>query len=255
MIPNEQSGNAGCERTRVFVISLESAKTRRARFIRHAADCEEAKVDWSFFDAHEGLTPTMKYDEQDQLICLGRRLHPRELGCYASHYSLWERIAGMEVPHVLVLEDDVVIDWHFVRLLLDADLAGRNIHYLKLYNMRPVRFRILQENFLSRRSLIRFSGFAYGAQAYVLTPEGARRFVEAFRNVRSPIDDEMDRDWQHGMPNLALFPAPVFEVVGSSTIGDQRYDEKVSLPGEIVLKRFLFRVREKLMRGVSTFRL
>lgn len=256
MTQREQHGTANSEAARVFVISLKSAEKRREKFARHAEGSKEANVAWTFFDACEALAPSLVYREQDALIQHGRRLHARELACYASHYSVWEIVAGMDVPHVLILEDDAIIDWNFVRALLDTDLSGQDIHYLKLYNTRPVRFRILEENFLLGRALIRFTGFAYGAVAYVLTPQGARRFVEMFREVKMPLDDLMDRDWYHGLSNLALFPSPVFEAVGPSTIGEARFkDENNSMPLGIALRRLLFRISQKLMRGISVIRL
>jgi glycosyl transferase family 25 len=241
---------------RVFVISLRSAEKRRETFARNAEGAADAGVAWTFFDACQSLSPSLSYRERDALIHHGRPLHPRELACYSSHYSVWEQVAAMEGASALILEDDAVIDWRYVRAVLDTDLAGQGIHYLKLYITRPVPFRILRENFLLGRSLIRFTGFAYGAVAYVLTPEGARRFVETFRDVKMPVDDLMDRDWYHGLTNLALYPSPVFESVGPSTIGDARHGpEKPTLPPDIALRRLGVRIRQKLLRGISRLRL
>ncbi len=229
--------------TGVFVISLKRAAERRASF---AARASQTDVSWTFFDACETLSPSLQYRERDALIHVGRVLHGRELGCYSSHYAVWEEIARSGVRQALVLEDDVHIDWNFVAMLLATDLASEGIHYLKLYNMRAVPFHIVREKFL-HRSLIRFSGFAYGMQAYVLTAEGAARLVEKMKVVRRPIDDEIDRDWAHGLPNLAVFPFPAFESIGPSTIGDERY-AYAPIPRDLAVPRFLARVRERLCR-------
>src|SRR3546814_16842386 len=40
------------------------------------------------------------------------------------------------------------------------------------------------------------------------------------------IDDEMDRSWAHGLPNLALYPAPILEAAVVSDIGNSRFVPK-----------------------------
>jgi len=254
-----QDGTPLPEQTpRVFVISLKRAEQRRESFVQSASGAVGESVAWEFFDAHQDLASTLSYREKDALIRRGRKLHPRELGCYSSHYSVWEKVAQMDVPHVLILEDDIVIDWKFVKAILDEDLAHKGIHYLKLYNMRPVRFKIVKENFLLRRSLIAFTGFAFGTQAYIITPEGARRFLDVFRQVEMPIDDAMNRDWRHGLPNLALFPAPLFETVGSSTIDSAtngRDGDGEHFRPSLYLRRLVFRVTEKFRRGLDSVKI
>ncbi len=227
----------------IFVVSLTSATARRAAFTTRAEGCG---LDWQFFNAYETLLPSLDYSERDAIIHTGRPLHRRELGCYSSHFALWEKIANSDMPQAIILEDDVVIDWNFARVLLSRDMAAENVHYLKLYYMRGVPFRMLRDPFLGR-NLIRFSGFAYGMQAYLLTREGAQRLIEKLRHVSRPIDDELDRDWNHGLPNLAVFPFPAFESLGPSTIGDDRYDHG-AVPRDLALARLAYRIREKFNR-------
>lgn len=227
----------------IFVVSLPNATARRMAFSARAEGCG---LNWNFFDAYDRLLPSLDYCERDAIIHTGRPLHTRELGCYSSHFALWEKIASSDMPQAIILEDDVVLDWNFARVLLSRDMAAENIHYLKLYYMRAVPFRMLRDPFLGR-NLVRFSGFAYGMQAYLLTREGAQRLVEKLRHVSRPVDDELDRDWNHGLPNLAVFPFPAFESLGPSTIGDERYDH-AAVPRSIALARLAYRVREKISR-------
>ena len=71
--------------------------------------------------------------------------------------------------------------------------------------------------------LIRCTGYALGTQAYLLTRNGAEKLLRSGQRVRYPIDAFLDRYWEHGVPNLALFPFPVFERCQPSSIGAARF--------------------------------
>src|SRR3546814_17773491 len=84
--------------------------------------------------------------------------------------------------------------------------------------------RVVRRDFLQHsRAIVELVGLAYGTQGYAITLEGARRLAEHCRTVRRPIDDEMDRSWAHGLPNLALYPAPILEAAVVSDIGNSRF--------------------------------
>ena len=46
--------------------------------------------------------------------------------------------------------------------------------------------------------------------------------VHSCSRIVRPIDSQLDRYWEHGLPNLALFPFPIIEEFAGSTIGDHR---------------------------------
>src|SRR3546814_13027338 len=89
--------------------------------------------------------------------------------------------------------------------------------------------RVVRRDFLQHsRAIVELVGLAYGTQGYAITLEGARRLVEHCRTVRRPIADEMERPWAHGLPNLALFPAPtpaaaVLSDIGNSLLVPHKY--------------------------------
>ncbi|WP_213217694.1 glycosyltransferase family 25 protein [Roseibium polysiphoniae] len=229
----------------VFVISLETSNDRRSEFTRRAAG---TSVPWRFFDAHRELADPLNYDPRDAIIHSGYELSKGELACYSSHYAVWRKVVEEKIPQAVILEDDAIVDWEFLRVLLSKDLSVDGIDYLKLCNTRPVSFKILQEPFLGR-CLIRFSGFAFGAVAYFLTAKGAGVLVDRLQTVRRAVDTEMDRDWAHGLPNLALHPAPAFEATGLSTLEASR-KVRAPIPSDLRIARFKERVREKITRFI-----
>jgi glycosyl transferase, family 25 len=235
---------ADAVRTRIFVISMRNATVRRQTF---AADDELGTVDWSFYDAQETLHPDLHYDENHAIITKGRPLTVGEIGCYSSHYALWQKLIGDEdADQYVVLEDDVIVDWRYLEAFTaqNHQVAGRD--YIRLYYKKPVPLRILQKGFMGRATwLVELSGYCFGTQAYLLTKNGAKRFAEQCRIVNRPIDDQMDRSWIHNIPNLAVFPFPVIERCVDSGIGASRFD-RYQIPSHLRLRRFFARNVERV---------
>jgi len=212
------------EAAEVVVVSLASARARREAFAARAAGTSLA---WRFFDACTGPAPDMVVDEAAIRRNKGRPLSKGEIGCYASHVSIWQDMIAREVKQAIVLEDDTLVDWAYLEPLARTDLHAEGIDYLRLYAKRPTWQRVVRRDFLQHsRAIVELVGLAYGTQGYAITLDGAKRLAEHCRTVRRPIDDEMDRSWAHGLPNLALYPAPILEAAVVSEIGASRFGPK-----------------------------
>jgi glycosyl transferase family 25 len=131
------------------------------------------------------------------------------------------------------------------------DFGAMGIQYLRLYYKAPARHAVLKENFLERsRSIVELSGAAFGTQGYLITKAGAKTLLDHCRVVRRPVDDEMDRSWAHGLPNLAVFPFPIIEESSPSSIGSRRFETFV-VPQHLKLKRLLTRKAERWRRDAE----
>jgi len=237
----------------VVVISLARATARREGFAAPAAD---ADIDWRFFDACTERPETLALDEAAVLRNKGRALTRGEVGCYASHWSIWRDMVDRGKPQMIVLEDDVVVDWAYLERLAGIDLSAEGIDYLRLYAKRPTFQRVVRKDFLQHsRSVVELIGLAYGTQGYAITLAGAKRLVEHMSVIERPVDDGMDRSWAHGLPNLALFPAPLFEATVPSNIGADRFQPK-SHPSFASFKQRNWRQMERMrMRMLKVRRL
>jgi len=239
-------------RTRVLVVSLQGALDRRERFVARAS---ENIISFEFFDACSGLIPALNYEPSVALKEHGRALQDGELGCYSSHYSIWEQLlSDKEYDQYIVLEDDIIADWRRLKQIAEFPFAEAGLHYVRLYQKSPARFIVLERQFINRDlKLIRLLDSAYGTQGYLITRAGARAFLDGCRQVRRPIDDEMDRWWAHGIPNLALFPFPLLEEAVGSEIGVVRFDARDSRATPHAHRTF--RRRERLTRRFAIYRL
>lgn len=218
--PQPESGEAA----EILVVSLETAVARREAFAARAGGTSLA---WRFFNACTGPAPGMTIDEPAIRRNKGRTMSKGEIGCYASHFSIWQDMIARNVRQAIVLEDDTVVDWAYLEPLARTDLRGEGIDYLRLYAKKPTWQRVVRRDFLQHsRTIVELIGLAYGTQGYAITLEGARRLAAHCQIVRRPIDDEMDRSWAHDLPNLALYPTPILEAAVVSDIGNSRFGPK-----------------------------
>lgn len=239
-------------KTEITVISLARDAERRASFARQA---EAAGVDWRFFDACTALTPALQYDPADSIIAWGRALTPGELGVYASHYSLWQGLIASGADQLIAFEDDTLVDWAFIRRISEIDFSAQGVQFLKLFSRIASPCKCLRWEYIEpSRSLIRFTDYALGAQAYLITRSGAQTLVRHCRRVRRPIDHEMERFWAHGLPNLAVYPFPVIEISSPSRIGERMFCEPLSAASwELRGRRLASRALEKARRAAARF--
>jgi glycosyl transferase family 25 len=80
-----------------------------------------------------------------------------------------------------------------------------------------------------------------------MTREGAERFVRHCREVRRPLDDELDRSWEHGVACLGIFPFPLIEQSTASTIGPARF-ERFTIPPRLRLRRQAMKIRDRVLK-------
>jgi glycosyl transferase, family 25 len=233
------------------VISLAGSLDRRgamqAQFAQLLPD-----IDWAFFDACDSVPDFLSHDPGRTRRRLRRDMSRGELGCFASHASLWRWWATQPREQALVvLEDDVVLDPHFFASLPVYLEALPGAEFLRLYAKAPTPAKVIRP--IMGKHVIRYLGIAYGTQAYVIRPSAAAKFVRSIQSITRPVDDEMDRYWVHDVRNYALYPFPVMELSAASTIGQSRRRIDTSLKAHLIWKAY--RAANALARHWCNFRL
>jgi glycosyl transferase family 25 len=230
--------------TLVLVVSLPDAADRRAGFVERA---HATTLPWRFWDGHRELGPGLTYRPDEAIVARGRPLTTGELGCYSSHYHAWLALLDSRATQMIVLEDDTIVDWSFLEKLASLDFSARGVTYLRLFARRPCTFRVHGEAVEPQRYLVEYAAYAHGTQGYVITRAGAERFVRHCRLVRRPVDVELDRAWDHGVPCLAVFPFPLTEMSSGSTIGSARWT-RPEIPAALRGARLRMRLVERARR-------
>ncbi|MGL2475731.1 glycosyltransferase family 25 protein, partial [Helicobacter pylori] len=120
--------------TQVYIISLKESQRRldTEKLILESNEKFKGRCVFQIFDAispkHEDFEKLLQelYDSSSLLksdwfhsdYCY-QELLPQEFGCYLSHYLLWKECVKTNQP-VVILEDDVTLESHFMQALEDC---------------------------------------------------------------------------------------------------------------------------------------
>jgi glycosyl transferase, family 25 len=191
------------------VINLERDKARLA-----AVAAEFARHDMAFerFAAVDGLAvpdPLRGYFFDGD----GRpaaTLTKGEIGCYASHLSVWRRVASGQYPVTLICEDDICLPDNFHEMLVAALAAappGWGVIRLSAPSKRiiwPIR------QICDGHKLVHYSKIPPLLGAYLISQRGAAKLLRPGLRAR-PVDLDMARPWEIDLELYGIDPAPVYQ--------------------------------------------
>lgn len=208
----------------------------------------ELGVPFERFEAVDGrVKPHPLFSRYDDKL---REKHRRvalsggELGCFASHFKLWEKCLEVDQP-IVVMEDDIIIYDSFLEAIEVAEKNKNKFPYLRLAGInldrRPYKKR---HEKLGNFDLIDHVKGPAGTQCYFLTPAAARAFLENAKVWYLAVDDYMDRYWRNGVRCLSLVPYPVIRAEFET---DMQRLKKVE-------KSLYFRIQKEFFSLVERFR-
>lgn len=240
---------------KIFVISLRTAEVRRAEASEQMAKCGAA---FEFFDAVEGAAGHADWFAgiDHRLFQLNTRRYdptPGEIGCYASHLTLWKWAISHDRP-VVILEDDFQLKPGFAEIIDGLEPLVTEYGFIRLQSMhgprtllkrfRPPAREVLRRNRLSVHYL---SDPPLYALAYAISPEAARTLTRASSTLFAPVDKFLQHTWVHETPIYALSPAVVTMSAQAehSTIGGRR---DKSINPYVLLGRMIYKGIGELRR-------
>ena len=192
----------------VFVISLARAAERREDIGRRL---DAANIRHEIVDAVDGAALDLsqlggRYSEKAAAKKYGSPLLRGEIGCYLSHYNLWERIAAENIPAAVVLEDDTELDGDFSQVAAAVAACKWEWDVVLLYgsHMRR-RYRALSP-LCNGRELVQYARHVHGTVAYVVSCEGAKKLLSHCRDILEPIDVAWRDYWNWGGRFYAVRP-------------------------------------------------
>ena len=213
----------------IFVINLDRSTDRlahvRAEFDREGLAFERfPAVDGTNLPA--ALAPYFH----------GSPLRPGEVGCYASHLLLWQRIAGGGAA--LVCEDDISLPAGFAALLrsvLDAAPDGWDVIRMSSPTRRPV---VPLRDLDGRHKLVRYWREPTLSGATLVSPKGAHKLCKpGLRTL--PIDADLRRPWAFDIDTYGVHPNPVRQQGHPSVImaAGKRHSYRKLLTPDILWRR------------------
>ena len=195
---------------KLYVISLPDARERRERAAIQLAD---AGIKFEFFDALRGEQAIAeghfeRYDADEWLLNTGREVTPAEIGCFASHRSMWQKCVELGEP-VMIMEDDFQLLPGFVGAVQQVTGLIEDFGFIRLQDEKRARKERVAES--GACTLWRYTKAPHSCMCNAIAPSVAERFVEMTRVAREPVDVFVKKFWQHGQAIYGLTPYTVTE--------------------------------------------
>ena len=212
---------------KIFVISLKTSVERHIKvaealkgvcFYFFDAENIKANPQHSIFSLYDG-GKTKKYK--------GYELTTPELGCFASHISLWKQcVADGEV--FLILEDNLALFGDLKSQLENIERLTTQYGVVKLGNIFERKFADIAAIDEQYRLISNLKG-ACGTSAYAITPQAAKNYLNQVDGFFEPVDDFMDNEWRTNQTLYSYHPKLVSRSTTASVIGQRKNKSKLGL--------------------------
>lgn len=193
------------------------------------------------------------YEEAAALRHFGHRMNVGEIGCYASHYSAWQRCVELREP-IVIMEDDVAVDPRFPEALAHAQSAIDRAGFIRLAALSERR-SLLAEPLAGGYRFVRLEKGGMGTQCYAVSPAAAKRLLQHSDIWTCPVDYYIDSFWEHGQPNYAILPYRIHHDETGSITSDIGSREPYGPQGLLDYRRHWSKQRDWLLRKIYNLRL
>ncbi len=249
----------------IFVINLERDVDRRVYM-----EAELAKLNLSaeFVPGVDGKAlgagELSVLNKSRSLRVYGVEMLPAEIGCYLSHYRLFQRMVDDDVPYALILEDDLEFDLSFPEVV--EVLLREQVEPWKVIRLTTLREKVAQpqspkfegkqiRHLVGPYRLFRLSTHVLGAGAYLISQDGAQALCTYGKRIFMPIDHTMDRFWENGITPYVVRPFPVRQRQDfSSSIGERDPGRRHNMPPLVRLQRRIQRLQDSLGKRIFNLR-
>jgi glycosyl transferase family 25 len=207
-------------------------------------------LEYSFLDAVRVEGWPDCYDRCKRLRSYGFDLIRGEIGCYLSHRKAWQELLDSDAPYICVLEDDVGLHDDFVagmEALCECADEWDFVRIFSLFEREGAVLKILR----SGHKLLDFFDQPRGMQGYLINREAAKRLLKCTTTMIHPIDDAIDREWEHGLRLYGIRPYIVSEHQFPSSIGERT---RSKLTWAVKISREFYRIAPSLKKEIGILR-
>lgn len=245
------------EHPKIYIISLQDAIERRRRISSQFADSDLRP---EFIDAVDGRNGKQHplfagYNETKRIRWKGAPLSGGQLGCFASHYLIWQTVAAVNKP-VVVLEDDARIDMaRFQQFLQEIPHAKGSYECIRLFRNKSRRQRAYSVEKLGDANICKFTKGHMSTTGYYLTPSGAKKLLEHAEEWLLPVDLYMDQFWRNNVECYGLMPPCLSNDESfESMIGYTTRESRPSRTLSQLLRRELFALINNSLKAFHNLR-
>ncbi len=151
-----------------------------------------------------------------------------QAGCFLSHKEVWKQlIEDTKHDFYVVLEDDAYLHPE-IRTVVEALTMRADTNFVRLATIQtaPVQAKVLCDLPASHRLMMEYGphpqgkligknalhtnqilrNWLFGAMGYLLSREAATILLKHTPDIRRPLDDQMQRFWEHNLPPMVVHP-------------------------------------------------
>ncbi|XP_065359671.1 glycosyltransferase 25 family member [Calliphora vicina] len=163
-----------------------------------------------------------------------RQMTMGEIGCFLSHYKIWEKIVENQQEQVLILEDDIRFEPYFKEKAIDVMEQIRNVIEYDLVYFGRKRLKEESEPWVANTENLVHVGYSYWTLGYVISLKGAQKLLAAkpLENL-IPVDEFLpvmfnrhpNKTWANAFPqrDLLAFSASPLLLYPTHYTGDYGY--------------------------------
>lgn len=196
----------------IVIINLARSKDRwtsissqlEALSASHASVHREAGIDGQTGDVEIFLS---KVSQIRAKLKKGRVLTKTQIGCFASHYNVWQRCVKNGKP-LIVLEDDAKINIGGLQKFIEG-VEGLPSCYkcIRLSSNETKNAKQKKVGQFEDILIVRYTKAHMTAVGYYLTPKGAQDFIRKSERWSLPVDLFMGEFWRHNVDCYGVIPA------------------------------------------------
>ncbi|UPQ88099.1 glycosyltransferase family 25 protein [Vibrio sinaloensis] len=192
---------------KIYVISLKRSPERRENIKKQL---DTLGLEFEFFDAVDGRAEPphplfARYDYNKRLwLTSGRMPSKGELGCYASHYLLWQKCVDLNAP-ILIIEDDSDVQPRIKELLPLIEAKTIEYGFLRL-EPETEKCALYEKESSDSYSIYFMSDNFGGTRSYAICPQSAKKLVSGSERWCMPVDNYIGSLYLHNMPSYLLKP-------------------------------------------------
>ncbi|WP_241903901.1 glycosyltransferase family 25 protein [Vibrio splendidus] len=161
---------------------------------------DELSLSFEIFDAVDGrVSPSHplleNYDDDLSQTYRAKTLSAGQLGCYASHFLLWEKCVEIDQPIIVIEDDALLFKDPFLNFIQDIPEIPDSIECIRLFSNKRRKFNSYSVLECNSTSIHKFTKGHMSATAYFLRPSGAKKLLQNSKKWYMAVDIYMDRFW------------------------------------------------------------
>ena len=217
---------------RIILISLLRAAARRQQMRERF---QTLRLDYEILDATDGAHLTAeqraRVDHQGRKKITRYPLTDNEIGCYFSHLRAIQSVADGNAAMATIMEDDITLAPDLPEALAAIEARALPFDEIDLHRtMKKGEIFAPCANLAPGLELGRIGYTHMNLQGYVISREGAQRFLARTPRITHAVDKELHRYWANRLDIYGLSRPVVAHADGGHSMIDETRGPRVAYP-------------------------